>query len=111
MALELTAQADTPFDRAAAIEAYLETYPYTHEIDPPPFDADGVDYFLFDLKKGYSEYFASSMTVLLRAAGIPARLATGYTPGTQVDEDTFLVRDNDSHGWVEEDLRAGPAGP
>ena len=102
LASQLTASAPTPYDKANAIELYLESsYPYSQEIDPPPFNADGVDHFLFDSRQGYSEYFASAMAVLMRAAGVPARLATGYGPGTQITFNTYLVRDNDSHAWVE----------
>lgn len=99
---ELTAGAETPYDKAKAVEAYLKTLPYSLSIEPPPFDADGVDYFLFEQKKGYSEYFASAMTVLLRTQGIPTRMVTGYTVGNQVPEhDIFIVTDSHSHGWVE----------
>jgi hypothetical protein len=99
---ELTAGAETPYDKAKAIEAYLKTFPYSLSIQAPPYDADGVDYFLFEQKTGYSEYFASAMTVLLRTQGIPARMVTGYTVGNQVPEhDIYVVTDSHSHGWVE----------
>ena len=99
---ELTSEAETPYDKAKAIEDYLKTFPYSLSIQPPPYDADGVDYFLFEQKTGYSEYFASAMTVLLRTQGIPARMVTGYTVGNQVPEhDIYVVTDSHSHGWVE----------
>lgn len=99
---ELAADAETPYDKAKAIEAHLKTYPYSLSINPPPFDSDGVDYFLFEQKSGYSEYFASAMTVLLRTQGIPARMVAGYTVGDQVpDHDIYVVTDSHSHGWVE----------
>ena len=99
---ELTAEAETPYDKAKAIEAYLKTFPYSLSIQAPPYNADGVDYFLFEQKTGYSEYFASAMTVLLRTQGIPARMVTGYTVGNQVPEhEIYVVTDSHSHGWVE----------
>ena len=99
---ELTAAAETPYDKAKAIEDYLKTFPYSLSIDPPPYNADGVDYFLFEQQTGYSEYFASAMTVLLRTQGIPTRMVTGYTVGNQVPEhDIYVVTDSHSHGWVE----------
>ena len=99
---ELTAEAETPYEKAIAIEEHLKTLPYSLSINPPPFDADGVDYFLFEQKAGYSEYFASAMTVLLRTQGIPARMVTGYTVGNQLpDHDIYVVTDSHSHGWVE----------
>jgi hypothetical protein len=103
LANQLTANANTPYDKAKAIENYLKTFEYTLSVEPPAYNADGVDHFLFNLKRGYSEYFASAMTVLLRTQGIPARLATGYTVGDELpdDEDIFIVNDSHSHAWVE----------
>ena len=99
---ELTAGAETPYDKAKAVEGYLKTLPYSLNIDPPPYNADGVDHFLFNQQRGYSEYFASAMTVLLRTQGIPTRMVTGYTVGEQIpDHDVYIVTDSNSHGWVE----------
>ena len=99
---DLTAQWETPFDKAKAIERHLKTFEYTRDIDAPPFDADSVDHFLFESQQGYSEYFGSAMTVLLRAAGIPARLATGYNYGDATERDgTYVIKDDDSHAWTE----------
>ena len=102
-AAEITAGAPTPYDKAKAIESHLKNnYDYDLEIEPPPYNADGVDFFLFEQKKGYSEYFGSAMTVLLRSVGIPARLATGYTVGNQVpDHEIYIVADSHSHAWSE----------
>ena len=102
LAAELTGEAETPYDKALAIEAYLKGLPYTLKLDPPPFDADGVDHFLFSQRQGYSEYFASSMAVMLRSEGVPARLAAGYTVGDPItDFEGFAVTDSHSHAWVE----------
>lgn len=102
LAAELTAGAETPYDQAKAVEAYLKTLPYSLTMNPPPYNSDGVDHFLFSERRGYSEYFASAMTVLLRTQGIPARMVTGYTVGSQIpDEDIYIVADSNSHGWVE----------
>ena len=92
---------ETPYDKAKAIEDNLRKLTYTTTIDPPAFNRDGVDHFLFQLRKGYSEYFASSMAVLLRSQGVPARLATGYTTGENTQGDTYSVTDSNAHGWVE----------
>ena len=102
LALQLTAGADTPYDKAKALEFYLSGLPYTLEVEPPPFDADGVDHFLFTLGEGYSEYFSSAMTVMLRSIDIPARFVTGYTTGDKVeDQNIYVVTDSHSHGWLE----------
>ena len=99
---ELTAGAETPYDKAKAVEAYLKTLPYSLTMNPPLYNSDGVDHFLFKEKRGYSEYFASAMTVLLRTQGIPARMVTGYTVGSPVpDAESYIVADSNSHGWVE----------
>ena len=99
---QLTSEAETPYDKAKAIEDYLASFTYNLKIEPPPFNADGVDHFLFTLQEGYSEYFASAMTVLLRTVGVPARLATGYTAGDKVpDQNLYRVTDSHSHAWVE----------
>ena len=103
LAASVSADAETPYDKAEAVKEFLTTeYPYTLVVEPPPFDADGVDHFLFEQKKGYSEYFASAMTVMLRSVDIPARMVTGYTTGNKViDQDTYVVLDSNSHGWLE----------
>ncbi len=104
LARELTATAATPFDRAQALERYLRDIPYTLEIPAPPSDRDVVEYFLFDLRRGYCDYYASAMAVLARAAGLPARLVVGYASGTpQSTEGTlrFTVTEAEAHSWVE----------
>ncbi len=102
LALRLTASALTPYDRAVAIENYLRSYPYTLDVPFPPPQQDVADYFLFDLKKGYCDYFATAMVVLARAAGIPARLAIGYAPGTyNLNSKRFIVTEADAHSWAE----------
>ncbi|HLF04682.1 MAG TPA: transglutaminase domain-containing protein [Dehalococcoidia bacterium] len=98
---QITGNARNPYDKVKAIEAYLSTFTYTLQVDPPPYNVDGVDHFLFTLRRGYSEYFASSTVVLSRSVGIPARLATGYTAGDQQDVDLYEVKDSHSHAWVE----------
>jgi transglutaminase-like putative cysteine protease len=101
LATQLTAQAKTPYDKAKAIEGHLSTWHYTLKVEPPPYNADGVDHFL-STKAGYSEYFGSAMAVMLRSVGVPARLATGYATGDKVaDKDIYLVTDSHSHAWVE----------
>ena len=103
LAREITTDADTPYDKAKAVESWLKTnIAYNLAIDPPPFGSDGVDHFLFESKEGYSEYFGSAMTVLMRSVGIPARMTTGYTTGNLVDgSNLYLVSDRHSHGWAE----------
>ena len=104
LAAVLTREADTPLDKALALEEYLRgsTFEYSRNIDKPPRDADAVDHLLFETKIGYSDYFASSMAVMLRSVGVPARLAAGYAPGILKDRTgRRLVKDSDSHGWTQ----------
>ena len=104
LAAEVTDDAPTPFDKALALQDYLrgDTFTYTRDIEKPPLGADAVDHFLFETREGYGDYFSSAMTVMLRAVGIPARLAAGYAAG-EVPEGggRRAVRDSDSHGWTQ----------
>jgi transglutaminase-like putative cysteine protease len=90
------------YDKAVAVEQFLRRYPYTLDVKPAPPDRDAVEYFLFELKQGYCDYFASAMVVLLRAQGIPARLATGYVAG-KFDNNSrkFIVTEEEAHSWPE----------
>jgi transglutaminase-like putative cysteine protease len=103
LAIQLTATEPTPYGRAHAIEQYLRsTFPYTTDVPYPPANQDLVDYFLFSLRKGYCDYYASSMVVLARAAGLPARLAIGYANGTyNPSSKRFIVTQADAHSWAE----------
>jgi hypothetical protein len=71
LARDLTAAQPTPYDRVRAIESYLRAYPYSLDLPAPPYQQDIVDYFLFDLKKGYCDYYATAMTVMARHAVAP----------------------------------------
>ena len=102
LARDLTATEPTPYDRACAIESYLRTFPYTLDLPGPPPGRDVVDYFLFDLRQGYCDYYATAMVVLARAAGLPARLAVGYASGTyDAPKAHYIVTEADAHSWVE----------
>jgi transglutaminase-like putative cysteine protease len=102
LAASLTAQPQNSYDKAKAIEAYLRTFPYTLEVPPFPADKEIADYFLFELQKGYCDYYATSMVVLARAAGLPARLVIGYSSG-EYDPATaqYIVREANAHSWAE----------
>ena len=77
-ALDVTRGATTPYEMATDIEAYLRTFPNDYGVPVTPPGRDTVDYFLFDLQRGYFDYHASAMAVMLRTLGIPARVASGY---------------------------------
>ena len=64
LARQLTANALTPFDKIVALEQYLRTFPYNDQIPAPPTGVNAVNYFLFDAKQGYCDYYASAMVVM-----------------------------------------------
>jgi hypothetical protein len=102
LARDVTASATTPYDRAKAIENYLRQIPYSLDVPSPPVNRDVADFFLFDLKKGYCDYYATAMVVMARATGLPARLVTGYATGTyDPTSATYIVTEANAHSWVE----------
>jgi hypothetical protein len=102
LAQEITAGKTNAYDKAKAIEAYLRTYPYDLEVPGPPEGQDVADYFLFDLKKGYCDYYATAMVVLARSSGIPARFVSGYASGSyDAASAEYVIRERDAHSWAE----------
>ncbi|MDS0242979.1 MULTISPECIES: transglutaminase domain-containing protein [unclassified Haloferax] len=99
-AAEIAGDAETPYDKAVAVEEWLEANKeYSLRVSRP--DGDIAESFLFEMDAGYCTYYASTMVVLLRSEGVPARFVTGYTTGEQVGDDRYVVRGLDSHAWVE----------
>ena len=91
-----------PLERAMRIQSHLRRdFTYTLETVNKPL-ADPLSNFLFVSKRGYCEYFASAMAVMLRSLGIPARVATGFQSGyyNQVSG-LYVIRASDAHAWVE----------
>ena len=86
--------------------AFLRTGRYVYTLEPPLLGQDSVDEFLFDFKAGFCEHFSSSFVFLMRAAGVPARVVTGYQGGELNPVDRILtVRQSDAHAWAEVHLR------
>ncbi|MEJ2734718.1 MAG: transglutaminase domain-containing protein [Anaerolineae bacterium] len=100
LAEQLAEGLETPYEKAKAIEGYLRGYTYDEEIEGPGFNQDGVDYFLFESRAGYCDYYASSMVVMLRAVGVPARYVRGYSV-REWDEGVYHVLESDGHAWPE----------
>ena len=102
LARKVTSHATNNYDRAVAIRNYFRAnFGYTltaQKLDP----TDPLGSFLFETRKGYCEYFASAMAVMLRTLGIPARLVNGFQTGSynRFGKD-FVVRARDAHSWVE----------
>ncbi|MBK7728961.1 MAG: DUF3488 domain-containing transglutaminase family protein [Gammaproteobacteria bacterium] len=97
-------RAEEPSD-SAYIERLLEWFnaeAFIYTLNPPLLGRDTVDEFLFGERRGFCEHFASAFVVLLRAAGIPARVVTGYQGGERNPfEDYLLVHQFDAHAWAE----------
>jgi hypothetical protein len=91
------------YSRAVDIEQKLQHgFEYSLDTTPESRSRDPLADFLFVTKRGYCEYFASAMAVLLRTQGIPARVATGFQSGYYNDvSSTWVVRASDAHAWVE----------
>ncbi len=97
---EITADAENPYETAVAIERHLESSKdYSLSVTKP--DGNVAEAFTTEMEAGYCVYFATAMTQMLRAEGVPARYVTGYTSGEQIDDDTYVVRGLDAHAWVE----------
>jgi transglutaminase-like putative cysteine protease len=103
-AREVTRGEPTPYDKAVAIETYLRSFPIDYSISPPPPGHDSVDYFLFDAQRGYFDYHASAMAVMLRTLGIPSRVATGYVIDSsqrQGDSNDYHLTERNAFTWPE----------
>ena len=97
---DLTADAETPYDEAVAVERWLEANK-KYSLNASHEGGDVADQFVFEMEKGYCEYFASTMAVMLRTQDIPARYVVGYSTGEPRANDTYLVRAMNAHAWVE----------
>lgn len=81
---------------------YFNEQPFTYTLTPPVLNHDPTDEFLFETRAGFCEHFAGSFVVLMRAAGIPARVVTGYQGGEwNALGNYLLVRQADAHAWAE----------
>ena len=100
LAQRLRAQAETQEDLVQSVLTYLgEDFGYTEQ--PPP-ASRSLESFLFDSKLGYCQHFSGAMALVLRMAGVPSRVVTGFTSGA-LDREAreYVVRDLDAHSWVE----------
>ncbi|BFH67636.1 hypothetical protein J27TS7_17860 [Paenibacillus dendritiformis] len=117
LARTLTEGETNNYDKAKKIEQYLRTqFTYTNAPDlSKRTSSDFVEGFLFEIKEGYCDYFSTSMAVMLRSVGVPARWVKGYAPGAREGADhqmmtgsfdpdeggRFRVTNADAHSWVE----------
>jgi transglutaminase-like putative cysteine protease len=116
LAQEVTTQAETPYDKATAITQYLrDNIEYAPSIPKPPALTNTLEWILFDYKKGYCVYYATSEVLMLRSLGIPARMAVGFAQGSGTTGEegeqggevvdfsisSFTVRKKNAHAWPE----------
>jgi protein-glutamine gamma-glutamyltransferase len=96
----LTATQPTTYAAVKNVERYLQdTFTYSERVPTRPIPLMG---FLYDDKRGYCQQFSGAMALMLRMAGIPARVAAGFSPGSfNKDTREYRVRDLDAHSWVE----------
>lgn len=95
-------KADSPRQTIKQIIDWLIQARFTYTLQPPLSENDSVDFFLFESRMGFCEHFASSFVFLARAAGIPARVVTGYQGGRiNPISHIFTVRQSDAHAWAE----------
>ncbi len=103
LAKEICAGAEDPYSKAVAIRDYLRgNFKYNMECVPPPDDRESTDFFVFELKEGHCEYFANALAVLARLNRLPARIATGYSPGDfNPLSGLFEVNERYAHAWTQ----------
>jgi transglutaminase-like putative cysteine protease len=99
------ASATNPYDKVEALRQWVsQRCTYTLDARAVPNKSDAVDFFLNESKEGYCDLYATALTMLCRYAGVPARLVTGFAPGTLMDGSgprKYLLRGSDLHAWTE----------
>lgn len=108
LAESLTASSDNVYDKTKAIERYFGNNGFVYDqknVAIPGENEDYVDQFLFDTKIGYCDNFSTSMVVMLRTIGIPARWVKGFAPGEpsrdEEGERVYRITNSEAHSWVE----------
>ena len=103
LAQRLKRGARTPYEFVRRVDAYLGRG-FRYDERPAPGDPaePPLEHFLFETKAGYCQHFSGAMALLLRFGGVPARVATGFSPGGfRRRQGEWVVRDKDAHSWVE----------
>jgi transglutaminase-like putative cysteine protease len=102
LALELHRAHPDALDYVDAVLGLFRRQPFFYTLEPPPLGLNSVDEFLFDTRRGFCGHYASAFATLMRAAGIPSRVVTGYYGGTfNRFADYWIVSQSDAHAWVE----------
>ena len=104
LADELTKDQSNPYDKTIEITNYLrDNITYQEQIPEPPADQDIIEWFLFDHKQGFCNYYATAEVLMLRSIGIPARISFGYAEGDAQNTigTEYIVRRENLHAWPE----------
>lgn len=113
LAEQITAEGETPYAKMELLRDYLrQNFEYTNKPDLSRRKSeDFVEGFLFEIKQGYCDYFSTTMVMMARSLGVPARWVKGYAPGSQPDPEAFMrapeeamgyrVNNADAHSWAE----------
>jgi len=101
-ARELRQQSTSPGDLVNRVLSKFRREPFHYTLEPPEYGIDGIDDFLFEQRRGFCEHYAGAFAFLMRSAGIPARVVTGYQGGEISPVGGYMiVRQADAHAWVE----------
>ena len=100
---QVIAGANSKFDAALDIQRFLTSAPFSYTTSPPfaPGNMDTLTFFLTTSHAGFCQQYATAMAVMARLAGIPSRVAVGFTAGTRQQDGHWLVTTHDAHAWPE----------
>jgi len=102
LAAELRERSGSDAALVRAVLEYLRTGGFVYSLEPERLGADAIDDFLFRTRVGFCGHYASAFVALMRAAGVPARVVTGYLGGEWIPYGGyFLVRQSEAHAWAE----------
>lgn len=102
LAVDLSRRAQSHQDYINTVLRMFRDQPFRYTLEPPLLGRNAIDEFLFDTRAGFCEHYAGAFVMLMRAAGIPSRVVTGYQGGEINPADGYLnVRQSDAHAWSE----------
>ncbi|MDR0247655.1 MAG: DUF3488 and DUF4129 domain-containing transglutaminase family protein, partial [Burkholderiales bacterium] len=102
LARQIRGEDATSLEYVQTVLAYFHNEPFSYTLSPEYIEKDPIDGFLFETRAGFCEHYAAAFVVLMRAAGVPARVVTGYQGGEINPQGGYLiVRQSDAHAWAE----------